>query len=108
MVLALLMGCGKPNPPSVSLQDAGGKIAAAGVQVSGLDYIAFSSVTTGNSNASSIILTGTGTAVVYSSAQANGGSVGVESVRGKGSTFFVVLTSDEGDRGMIHHAPVNK
>ena len=51
---------------------------------------------------------GLGLAVVKNLTQANGGSVGVESVRGKGSTFFVVLTSDEGDRGMIHHAPVNK
>jgi signal transduction histidine kinase len=41
---------------------------------------------------------GLGLVVVKNLTQANGGSAGVDSVPGKGSTFFVILPSCEGDR----------
>ena len=51
---------------------------------------------------------GLGLAVVKNLTQVNGGSVGVESVDGKGSRFFVRLPSDGGDRGVTHHAIADK
>jgi signal transduction histidine kinase len=50
---------------------------------------------------------GLGLAVVKNLTQANGGSVGVDSVPGKGSTFFIVLPRGEGDGTVITHLPAN-
>ncbi len=51
---------------------------------------------------------GLGLAVVKNLTQVNGGSVRVDSVPGKGSTFFVMLPSGEGDRAVTNHAIANK
>ena len=51
---------------------------------------------------------GLGLVVVKNLTQVNGGRVGVDSLAGKGSTFFVVLPSGEGDRGVMNHAIANK
>ncbi|MBW6520707.1 MAG: hypothetical protein K0A99_06795 [Desulfoarculaceae bacterium] len=51
---------------------------------------------------------GLGLAVVKNLTEANGGSVGVETVPGKGSRFFVTLPSGEVDSGVIPHATVNE
>ncbi len=51
---------------------------------------------------------GLGLAVVKNLTQANGGSVGVESVPGNGSRFFVTLPSEEDDRIVTVHEILDK
>jgi signal transduction histidine kinase len=51
---------------------------------------------------------GLGLVVVKNLTQANGGSVGVESVPGKGSRFFVTLPSGAGDSDVNNPTPANK
>lgn len=51
---------------------------------------------------------GLGLAVVKNLTRVNGGSVGVESVDGKGSRFFVTLPSGGGDSVITHHVITNR
>ena len=51
---------------------------------------------------------GLGLVVVKNLTEANGGSVGVESVPGEGSRFFVTLPCGKGDSIVTHHAIADK